>query len=77
MSLDRMLERSNGMLSSHLGYLLRDPGLMRREWARLTAFTAKHGIRPVVGHVLPFTEVSEAHRLMESRESYGKIVLRM
>jgi len=75
MSLDHMLKRSNGILSTHLGYLLRDPALMGRLRAELLDFALGHGIRPIVGHVLPFEEMAEAHRLMESRESYGKIVL--
>jgi NADPH2:quinone reductase len=77
LSLDHMLKRSNGILSTHLGYLLRDPSLMGRLWRELVDFTAQHGIRPVVGHVLSLDQVAEAHRLMESRESYGKIVLRI
>jgi NADPH:quinone reductase-like Zn-dependent oxidoreductase len=77
MGLMRMLERSNGMLSTHLGYLLADPPVMARVFGELSAFVARHGLRPQVGHVLPFGQVAEAHRLMESRESYGKIVLRM
>ena len=77
MSLDRMLKRSNGILSTHLGYLLRDPAIMGRLWPELVAFTGRHGIRPVVGHVLPFRDMPEAHRLMESRASYGKIVLKV
>jgi NADPH2:quinone reductase len=77
MGLERMFRRSNGMLSTHLGYLLADPTLLARIWGDLTAFVARHGLRPQVGHVLPFALVAEAHRLMESRESYGKIVLRM
>lgn len=76
MGLMRMLERSNGMLSTHLGYLLADPALMTRVFGELSAFVARHGLRPQVGHVLPFDRVAEAHRLMESRRSYGKIVLR-
>ncbi len=32
-------------------------------------------IRPVVGHTLPLAEAAEAHRLMESGESTGKILL--
>lgn len=77
MDLMRMAERSNGMLSTHLGYLLADPELMARVFGELSAFVARHGLRPQVGHVLPFDRVAEAHRLMESRASYGKIVLRM
>lgn len=76
MGLMRMLERSNGMLSTHLGYLLTDPALMARVFGELSAFVARHHLRPQVGHVLPFESAAEAHRLMESRESYGKIVLR-
>ena len=77
MGLMRMLERSNGMLSTHLGYLLTDPALMTRVFGELSAFVERHGLRPQVGHVLPFDQAAEAHRLMESRRSFGKIVLRV
>ncbi len=73
----QMSERSFGIMASHLGYLLKDPELVRAAWAELTSFVTEHGIRPVVGHVLPFEEIAEAHRLMESRRSRGKIVLRV
>jgi NADPH2:quinone reductase len=77
MGLRRMLQDSTGMLSTHLGYLLRDPDRMRRVWDDLVAFTRTHDIRPAVGHVLPFESVADAHRLLESRASFGKIVLLM
>ena len=77
MSLDEMLRNSRGMSSSHLGYLLDDPPLMRTVWDELVDFAAVHDIRPEVGHVLSFDELPDAHRLMESRESYGKIVVRV
>ncbi|GMV06343.1 MAG: oxidoreductase [Gemmatimonadota bacterium] len=77
MSLDHMLKRSNGILSTHLGYLLGDAHRLERVWRELTAFVAEHGLRPQVGHVLPFEAVADAHRLMESRDSFGKIVLRL
>jgi NADPH2:quinone reductase len=35
-----------------------------------------HGrLRPVVGRVLPLAQVAEAHRLLEARQSFGKVVL--
>lgn len=77
MTLDHMLKRSNGILSTHLGYLLGDAPRLTAIWQDLNGFVARHGLRPQVGHVLPFHEVARAHALMESRESYGKIVLRM
>jgi NADPH:quinone reductase-like Zn-dependent oxidoreductase len=46
-------------------------------WDDVVAFVAEHGVRPQVGHVLPFEAAAEAHRLIESRESYGKVVLRV
>jgi NADPH:quinone reductase-like Zn-dependent oxidoreductase len=77
MGLGRMLRGSTGMLSTHLGYLLRDPPRMQSVWDDLVGFTMEHGLHPAVGHVLPFESVVEAHRLLESRASYGKIVLRI
>lgn len=77
MGILRMAQRSNGMLSTHLGHLLADPALMTRVFGDLSGFVTRHGLRPEVGHVLPFDQVAEAHRLMESRASYGKIVLKV
>jgi NADPH2:quinone reductase len=68
---------SHGFMATHIGYLLDDPPRLARVWAELTAFLATHGIRPVVGATFPFHEMPEAHRLMESRASTGKIVVRM
>lgn len=68
---------SRGVLASHLGYLLDDPPRLLRIWDDLTGFVARHGIRPVVGAVLPFEQMAEAHRLIESRESIGKVVVRV
>lgn len=66
---------SRGVLASHLGYLLDDPPRLLRIWNELTTFVARHGIRPVVGAVLPFERMADAHRLIESRQSIGKVVV--
>lgn len=68
---------SHGLLSTHVGYLLSDPPRLARVWAALMAFVTARGIRPLVGATFSFEEMAEAHRLMESRESVGKIVVRM
>ncbi|GIX06289.1 MAG: hypothetical protein KatS3mg115_0692 [Candidatus Poribacteria bacterium] len=34
-------------------------------------------LQPVVDRVLPLSAIAEAHRALESREQYGKIVLRI
>lgn len=68
---------SRGVLASHIGYLLADSERMSRLWIDLTAFVAEHAIRPVVGATFEFNDIAEAHRLMESRRSTGKIVVRL
>ena len=68
---------SHGLLATHIGYLLDDPPRLTRVWAALMAFVTTQGIRPVVGATFPFEDMAEAHRLMESRGSVGKIVVRM
>jgi len=63
--------------ASHLGYLLKDSQRMNRIWQDLVNFTMKHGIKPVVGHEFTFEQMPEAHALMESRQSTGKIVVKL
>jgi NADPH:quinone reductase-like Zn-dependent oxidoreductase len=68
---------SAGLMATHIGYLLDDPPRLARIWGELMSFVEKHGIRPVVGATFSFDQMPEAHRLMESRRSIGKIVVRM
>jgi len=68
---------SHGLLATHVGYLLDDPPRLARVWRDLMAFVEAHGIRPVVGTTFSFDQMPEAHRLMESRNSVGKIVVRV
>ncbi|HYW11009.1 MAG TPA: zinc-binding dehydrogenase [Longimicrobium sp.] len=68
---------SAGLMGTHVGYLLADPPRLARVWGELMAFVAAHDIRPVVGATFAFDQMAEAHRLMESRRSVGKIVVRM
>lgn len=47
----------------------------RGELWTLLDHMASGRLRPVVDRVMPLSEVREAHRVMESREQFGKIVL--
>lgn len=67
---------SHGLMATHLGYLLADPPRLEQVWNELAAFIGEHDIRPVVGATFPLERIADAHRLMESRESIGKIVVR-
>ena len=68
---------SHGLLATHLGYLLPDAPRLTRTWNELAAFVTEQGIRPIVGATFPFERIADAHRAIESRQSFGKIVVRV
>jgi NADPH:quinone reductase-like Zn-dependent oxidoreductase len=43
---------------------------------RLIELAGKGELNPVIDRELPLAEAAEAHRLIEARETFGKIVLR-
>jgi NADPH2:quinone reductase len=67
--------RSIGVLATHVGYLMPERERLARIWEDLLWFVKRHRIRPVVGSVFPFERMADAHALMESRRSAGKIVV--
>ena len=71
----KLAESSTGLLATHLGYLLNSESLLSEVWNELVTFTIKHGIKPIIGHRFEFDDLSKAHKLMESRNSYGKIII--
>ncbi len=69
----------NGLsiLGLHIGVMtLKQPELIRAAARELIELLAKGRIKPVVGHVFPLREATEAHRLLEGRGSYGKLLLK-
>ena len=68
LDLDPVLDAN---ISFH-GVLIQDHGERTRA---LAALLGNGTLRPVVSHVLPLAAAAEAHRILESRHSGGKIVL--
>jgi NADPH2:quinone reductase len=77
LGLSRAAEGSIGLLATHIGYLLPDEARLHAVWSALVEHVTRHDLRPVVGATLPFDRLPDAHRLMESRRSVGKIVVRV
>jgi NADPH:quinone reductase len=48
----------------------------REEFERLIELAGKGELTPVIDRELPLAEAAEAHRLIDAREVFGKIVLR-
>lgn len=57
--------------------ILGSTGYTTADIARALEEVARGALRPVVSHRLPLSEIAEAHRMMETRDLFGKIVLEM
>jgi NADPH:quinone reductase len=71
-----LVGRNIGIHGFYLGRLIgRDPELVARAAKDVVRLWEGGAVRPIVGAELPLAEAAEAHRLIESRQSTGKVVL--
>ncbi len=66
-----------GVMATHIGYLTQNESIVKEQWDDLKAFLTEHRIKPVVGKIFPFDRLPDAHAYMESRQSVGKILVRI
>jgi len=72
----QVVGRSVGVQGVYLGRLLRlAPDVVAAATGELLELWRSGAIRPVVGAEVPLAEVEDAHELVESRRSVGKVVL--
>jgi NADPH2:quinone reductase len=72
----RLVGRNVGLAGFYLGRLLRlDPELVGQAVGELLGLWQTGALKPLVGAELPLDEVEQAHALVESRRSVGKVVL--
>jgi NADPH2:quinone reductase len=72
----RLVGRNIGVLGFYLGRLMGfRADLVREEVAELLALWRRSAIRPVIGGEFPLEQANEAHDLVASRRSTGKVVL--
>ena len=72
----RLVGRNTGAVGFYLGRLMGfRPQLVRDEVRELLALWRNGRIRPVVGAEFPLEQANEAHELIASRRSTGKVVL--
>jgi NADPH:quinone reductase len=71
-----LVGRNIGVHGFYLGRLIaRDPELVARAARDVLRLWEGGAVRPVVGAELPLEQAAEAHRLIETRQSTGKVVL--
>ncbi len=72
----RLVGRNVGLYGFYLGRLLRfEPELVGTAVGELLGLWQTGALRPLVGAELPLDQVEQAHELVESRRSVGKVVL--
>jgi NADPH2:quinone reductase len=72
----RLVGRNVGALGFYLGRLMGfRPQLVQQEVDELLALWRRGALRPVVGAQYPLEQANEAHDLIASRKSTGKVVL--
>jgi NADPH:quinone reductase len=72
----RLVGRNVGLAGFYLGRLMRlDPALVHEALGELLDLWQTGAISPLVGAELPLDEVEQAHELVQSRLSVGKVVL--
>ena len=71
-----LVGRNIGVHGFYLGRLIaRTPDLVERAAQDVLRLWEGGAVRPIVGSEFPLEEAGEAHRLIESRQSTGKVVL--
>jgi NADPH2:quinone reductase len=72
----QIVGRNIGVQGVYIGRLLRHaPNVIAAATRELLELWSSRRIRPVVGAEFPLAEVEQAHELVESRRSVGKVVL--
>jgi len=72
-----MVQRSYAIMGSHIGYLSANPEVAKEIIDEAVAFVENHKLKPIVGKVFDFDKLPEAHAWMESRQSVGKILVKI
>ena len=71
-----LVGRNVGVQGFYLGRLMqRQPDVVREAAADLLRLWDAGKMRPIVGATFPLAEAAEAHHLVESRQSTGKVIL--
>jgi NADPH2:quinone reductase len=71
-----LVGRNVGVQGFYLGRLMqRRPDVVRKAATDLLRLWGAGKVRPIIGATFPLVEAPEAHRLVESRRSTGKVVL--
>jgi NADPH:quinone reductase len=71
----KLFFRSQSVMGFHLNAIFERPGLLVSSLTALLGWVGEGKLKIQIGHTFPLSEARQAHELIASRQSYGKIVL--
>jgi len=71
----KLFFRSQSVLGFHLSAIFERPDLLMSSMAALLKWLVEGKLKIQIGHRFPLGDIRQAHELIASRQSYGKIVL--
>ena len=72
-----MVKSSYGISGSHLGYISDNADIATEVESEVRSFVNSKNLKPIVGKVFDFEDLPAAHAFMESRQSTGKLVVKV
>ncbi|HEX9649877.1 MAG TPA: zinc-binding dehydrogenase [Cyclobacteriaceae bacterium] len=73
----KMVQRSYSISGSHLGYLSGNSKVAVEVEMELRRFVQEKNLKPVIGKIFDFDHLPDAHAFMESRQSTGKLLVKV
>lgn len=70
-----LLNKNRGVFGVNLGHLWHEPGKARNWVSHLLDGVKEGWINPHVDKTFTFAEVAEAHKYIENRQNFGKVIL--
>lgn len=71
-----LIQNNRSVAGVNVARLWQETELLRTAFAELFELYENHRVTPMISDVVPFERASEAHRILEERRNFGKVVLR-
>ena len=70
-----MITSNRGLFGFNLFFLQDDPALLRSSFEKILSLRAQGVVAPRISLSLPFEKAAEAHRRVQERSTFGKVIL--
>lgn len=71
----RLVNANKGVMGCNLGHLWQERKRLRRGITQLVEWLGEGKITPVVDEIFPLEQAAEAHRYIQDRKNFGKVLL--